>query len=49
MQGETKAEMRASLWKLPIEDADDELTDDGTVKCLEKLTDLGSDENGDMK
>ena len=41
--------MRACLWKLPFEDDSQELLDDGSVKDLIKLSDLGSEEHGDMK
>ena len=47
--GETKAEMRSCLWRLPLSDPDADLTDDGSVESLEKLADLGTEEHGDMK
>ena len=47
--GDGRADMRACLWKLPFEDGNEELLDDGSVKDLIKVTDLGTETHGDMK
>lgn len=47
--GDTKSDLRVCLWKLPYEENPEMLTDDGTVRNLVKVADLGSDQHGDMK
>ncbi|KAF6025699.1 TSSC1 [Bugula neritina] len=44
-----KADMRATLWKLPFEDENQDLLDDSSIQDLVKLADLGTDQHGDIK
>jgi len=41
--------MRATLWKLPFEDENQDLLDDSSIQDLVKLADLGTDQHGDIK
>lgn len=47
--GDSKAEMKACLWKLPLEAEIEELEDDGSVNNLIKIADLGTEQHGNMK
>lgn len=46
---DSKTDIRACLWKLPLEESSLELLDDGSVKSLVKVADLGTEAHGDMK
>lgn len=41
--------MKACLWRLPFDESPESLTDDGVVRNLTKVADLGTEEHGDMK